>query len=56
MELLVKNLIENDKNTKIQKPDCSSRVGRSLLAFYLKTKLKQLILLWEFVKNVAIHG
>lgn len=43
METLVKNLIDNQQQEKIQKPDCSTRTGRSLLAFYLKTKFKQIL-------------
>lgn len=35
--------IANEEKDKIQKPNFDTRVGRELLAFYLKTKFKQLI-------------
>ena len=43
MDSLVKNLLENQTKEKIQKPNCQTRTGRSLLAFYLTTKFKQII-------------
>lgn len=43
MDSLVKNLLENQSKEKIQKPNCQTRTGRSLLAFYLQTKFKQII-------------
>lgn len=43
MDTLVKNLLEAQTKEKIQKPNCQSRNGRSLLAFYLQTKFKQII-------------
>ena len=43
MNALVKNLLENQTKDKIQKPNCQTRSGRSLLAFYLQTKFKQII-------------
>lgn len=43
MDTLVKNLLENQTKEKIQKPNCQTRTGRSLLAFYLQTKFKQII-------------
>ena len=43
MDALVKNLLENQTKDKIQKPNCQTRSGRSLLAFYLQTKFKQII-------------
>ena len=43
MNALVKNLLENQTKEKIQKPNCQTRSGRSLLAFYLQTKFKQII-------------
>lgn len=43
MDTLVKNLLENQTKEKIQKPNCQTRSGRSLLAFYLQTKFKQII-------------
>lgn len=43
METLVKNLLETQIKEKIQKPNCHTRAGRSLLAFYLQTKFKQII-------------
>lgn len=43
MDTLVKNLLENQTKEKIQKPNCQTRAGRSLLAFYLQTKFKQII-------------
>ena len=44
MDTLVKKLLENkSERDKIQKPDCNTRSGRSLLAFYLHTKFKQII-------------
>ena len=43
MDSLVKNLLENQTKEKIQKPNCQTRTGRSLLAFYLQTKFKQII-------------
>ncbi len=43
MDILVKNLLESQTKEKIQKPNCSTRSGRSLLAFYLQTKFKQII-------------
>ena len=43
MDTLVKNLLEAQTKEKIQKPNCQSRSGRSLLAFYLQTKFKQII-------------
>ena len=43
MDILVKNLLESQTKEKIQKPNCQTRSGRSLLAFYLQTKFKQII-------------
>lgn len=43
MDTLVKNLLETQAKEKIQKPNCQTRAGRSLLAFYLQTKFKQII-------------
>lgn len=43
MDILVKNLLESQTKEKIQKPNCQTRTGRSLLAFYLQTKFKQII-------------
>ena len=43
MDSLVKNLLENQLKEKIQKPNCSTRSGRSFLAFYLQTKFKQIL-------------
>lgn len=43
MDTLVKNLLEAQSKEKIQKPNCQTRSGRSLLAFYLQTKFKQII-------------
>lgn len=43
MDILVKNLLETQTKEKIQKPNCQTRAGRSLLAFYLQTKFKQII-------------
>ena len=43
MDTLVKNLLETQTKEKIQKPNCQTRTGRSLLAFYLQTKFKQII-------------
>lgn len=43
MDTLVKNLLETQSKEKIQKPNCQTRSGRSLLAFYLQTKFKQII-------------
>ena len=43
MNTLVQNLLENQTKEKIQKPNCQTRSGRSLLAFYLQTKFKQII-------------
>ena len=43
MDTLVKNLLETQTKEKIQKPNCQTRSGRSLLAFYLQTKFKQII-------------
>ena len=43
MDILVKNLLETQTKEKIQKPNCQTRTGRSLLAFYLQTKFKQII-------------
>lgn len=43
MNTLVKNLLENQTKEKIQKPNCQTRSGRSLLAFYLQTKFKQIL-------------
>ena len=43
MDILVKNLLETQTKEKIQKPNCQTRSGRSLLAFYLQTKFKQII-------------
>ena len=44
MDTLVKKLLENQtERDKIQKPDCNTRSGRSLLAFYLHSKFKQII-------------
>ena len=43
MDTLVKNLLETQSKEKIQKPNCQTRTGRSLLAFYLQTKFKQII-------------
>ena len=42
MDALVKNLLETQTKDKIQKPNCQTRSGRSLLAFYLQTKFKQI--------------
>lgn len=43
METLVKDLLQTQTKDKIQKPNCRTRAGRSLLAFYLQTKFKQII-------------
>lgn len=43
MNALVKKLLEEQTKEKIQKPNCRTRAGRSLLAFYLQTKFKQII-------------
>ncbi len=43
MDTLVKNLLSNQMKDKIQKPNCQTRAGRTLLAFYLQTKFKQII-------------
>ena len=43
MGILLKNLLESQMKEKIQKPNCQTRTGRSLLAFYLQTKFKQII-------------
>ncbi len=43
MDTLVKNLLIEQTKQKIHKPDCTTRSGRSLLAFYLQTKFKQII-------------
>ena len=43
MDALLKNLIETSNKDKIQKPNCKTRAGRSLLAFYLTTKFKQVL-------------
>ena len=43
MDILVKNLLESQSKEKIQKPNCQTRSGRSVLAFYLQTKFKQII-------------
>ncbi len=43
MDALVKNLLEMQTKEKIQKPNCQTRAGRALLAFYLQTKFKQII-------------
>ena len=43
MDILLKNLLESQMKEKIQKPNCQTRTGRSLLAFYLQTKFKQII-------------
>ena len=43
MNTLVKKLLEEQTKEKIQKPNCQTRTGRSLMAFYLQTKFKQVI-------------
>lgn len=43
METLVNELLQTQLKDKIQKPNCHTRTGRSLLAFYLQTKFKQII-------------
>ena len=43
MDTLVKQLLETQTKEKIQKPNCATRSGRSLLAFYLQTKFKQIL-------------
>ncbi len=43
MDSLVQNLLSNQTKDKIKKPNCTTRAGRSLLAFYLQTKFKQII-------------
>jgi len=43
MNALIKKLLEEQTKEKIQKPNCQTRTGRSLLAFYLQTKFKQVI-------------
>ena len=43
MDTLVKQLLETQIKEKIQKPNCATRSGRSLLAFYLQTKFKQIL-------------
>ena len=43
MNTLVQHLLENQTKEKIQKPNCQTRSGRSLLAFYLQTKFKQIL-------------
>lgn len=42
MDTLIKDLSEN-KTDKIQKPNFDTRVGREFLAFYLKTKFRQVV-------------
>lgn len=43
MNALIQDLIENREHEKIQKPNFDTRVGREFLAFYLKTKFRQIV-------------
>ena len=43
MNALIRDLVENKETEKIQKPNFDTRIGREFLAFYLKTKFKQII-------------
>ncbi len=43
MNALINDLVNNKETEKIQKPNFDTRVGREFLAFYLKTKFKQII-------------
>ena len=43
MNALIRDLVDNKESEKIQKPNFDTRIGREFLAFYLKTKFKQII-------------
>ena len=43
MNALIRDLIDNKETEKIQKPNFDTRIGREFLAFYLKTKFKQIV-------------
>ncbi len=43
MNALIRDLIDKKETEKIQKPNFDTRIGREFLAFYLKTKFKQII-------------
>lgn len=43
MNALIRDLVENKETEKIQKPNFDTRIGREFLAFYLKTKFRQII-------------
>ena len=43
MNALIRDLVEKQETEKIQKPNFDTRIGREFLAFYLKTKFRQII-------------
>ena len=43
MNALIRDLVESKEIEKIQKPNFDTRIGREFLAFYLKTKFRQII-------------
>ena len=43
MNALIRDLVENKETEKIQKPNFDTKIGREFLAFYLKTKFRQII-------------
>lgn len=43
MNALIRDLVESKETEKIQKPNFDTRIGREFLAFYLKTKFRQII-------------
>lgn len=43
MNALINELIKNSEEEKIQKPNFDTRIGREFLAFYLKTKFRQIV-------------
>ena len=43
MNALIRDLVKNKETEKIQKPNFDTKIGREFLAFYLKTKFRQII-------------
>lgn len=43
MNALIRDLVENKEIEKIQKPNFDTKIGREFLAFYLKTKFRQIV-------------
>jgi uridine kinase len=52
----MQSLVENMTNDKLYKPDLASKSGRELLAFYLQTKFKQILLYDQKQDTPVING